>query len=196
MMLRMAAIGAPGREELLVDRLLELWGGAEAAVALGEVHPTQAEVVLAAEELGGRGGLGVEFAEELVAEGEDVGLVNAGRHAAHCTHSARNLDRWVKSLRGVGVVAQGSQALEEAVTDRRPRLAGLLPRRSPAQAARVEQRRLLQPALTDGDDPGQEQVVVESGVELAVHLATQPGDGCRAPPSSRPSTSSRYSSAR
>src|SRR5690606_37265070 len=67
-----------GPVEALVDRLLQPGRRSESAVALGEVHPGEAEVELADEELDGIGGGGVELAEQLVAQGQDVVLVDAG----------------------------------------------------------------------------------------------------------------------
>ena len=79
-----------GGEQLGVDGVLQLRRQAETAEALGEVHPRETEVVLRAEELGGRRRLRIELREKVVAQLGHTLLVR--RHGG----SSHKLDRSVK----------------------------------------------------------------------------------------------------
>jgi hypothetical protein len=68
-----------GGGEPLVDRLLQLRGLAETAVALGEVDPRETLVELRAQEGRGVGGLRIEVGEELLDLLDDELLVGVGR---------------------------------------------------------------------------------------------------------------------
>ena len=129
-------------------------------MALGEVHPGQAEVELRARGTRpGRSSSGRVLGEQLLAQRRGPGASSTvGR-----TARARVLDRPVKSARRLGRPSVRRRA-PAAGRDRRPARGALAGARQPSR--RVQQRRLAEPALAHGGDPGEEQVVVERRLDL------------------------------
>ena len=107
----------PRRRQLGVDRVLQLGRQAEAAVALGEVHPGEAEVVLRAEELGRR------------ASSSGRARRGARRNQLACTRSARqHRDEWYVDSGFPSQLDRFGQVYEVR-TGRRVRHCGFGPRR-------------------------------------------------------------------
>src|SRR3954469_1332420 len=67
------------------------------------------------------------------------------------------------------------EAGQQLVADAATRRAGLVAGDPPAEATRIQQRRLLEPAGTDLDNPGEEQFVIDHPLHLE-RLAAHPGN--------------------
>ena len=68
------------------------------------------------------------------------------------------------------------ETLQQFITYRPARLAGLGPADAPAVARRIEQRIFAEPPLSELDDAGEQQVVVEVGRQLLEHVTFGPRD--------------------